>query len=214
ITKNRFLRDFIEGFSFIVSTKGLLAILVIATTYNTLLGPIYHTLIPVFVTDYNNGNSTHLALVFSSFQLGVLITSIVLTTKDIIKNKPLGMLAGSLMSCIGLIALVFSPTGDWLISSAVAMFVAGCSFSVVVICSQTIWQHAVPMEKLGRVLSARIFLARSLMPIGSLLVGAIAEVIGIVPVFGILPTIAILAVLGIYSLGNVGEIRVQKQPAL
>lgn len=179
--KPRFREEFSEGFIFIKSKEGLLALLTVFTAANFFINPIF-VLLPMYVKYNHLGGATDLAFIMAVQQFGIIAASIFMSTWRGFENNANGVVIGLFAMYIGFLICTITPTGNFLIL-ACGMVIMGFFLPVANIASQTIWQKIVPPEKMGRVMSVRRSIAQSSGPISTILSGIIAELLGIVPVF-------------------------------
>ena len=172
-----FRKDLSEGFIFIQNTKGLLALLAIFTAANFFLRPLY-VLLPLFVSNVHQGGAGELALLFSLGQLGLVVSSLIMSIWKGFKRNTSGVVLGIFIMYLGFAICVFAPIGEFLYL-IIGMFVVGFGLPVANVASQTIWQKIVPPEKLGRVYSVRLAIAQGSGPIAILLSGIFGEIFSI-----------------------------------
>lgn len=198
--KPSFKGEFTEGILFIRDRRGLLSLLSLFTTVNLLMQPFY-VLFPLFLLNVHSVHgekelSVVLALLLGLQQVGLLIGAVFMSSWKGFKRNVVGVTLGIFSSYLCLLMFVFTPPGSSaFLILGVLMLINGFSTPLSNVPSQTIWQSVVPPDKMGRVMSVRTTIAWSAIPVGMLLSGVFAEIIGILPLF------LVCAILGLMSLG-------------
>jgi DHA3 family macrolide efflux protein-like MFS transporter len=197
--KSSFKAEFQEGIFFIRDKRGLLSLLSLFTTVNLLMQPFY-VLFPLFLLNIHSVHgekelSGIMALLFGVQQAGMLIGSVFMSLWKGFNRNVVGVVIGILTSYVCLLMIVLIPPSGYafLIIGGI-MFINGFSIPVSNVPSQTIWQSVVPPNKMGRVMSVRSTIAWFAIPVGMLLSGIVAEIIGILELF------LVCAILGLMSL--------------
>ncbi|MFX0114956.1 MAG: MFS transporter [Candidatus Hodarchaeota archaeon] len=182
--KQSFKTEFSEGIGFIRERRGLLALLSVFTAVN-LFGQPFYTLFPLFVLVIHSGSKEDLAILMALSQIGMLAGSVLMSTWKGFRRNVVGVVFGILFGWVGYLIVIFAPIGDpnALLIIAAGMLLMGFTLPITNVSSQTIWQQVVPPEKMGRVMSVRTTIAWFVIPIGMLLGGVLAEIIGIVTLF-------------------------------
>lgn len=195
--KPSFKSEFVEGFSFIRNTKGLLALLTTFTMINILTTPI-NTLLPIVVigtfTPDSKLGPVILSLAFVFTQIGSLGTSFFLTKFKIFEKNVLGVVSGQTLIYISYFIFIISLAFTNTTILYFAMVLEGCSIILANVHSQTIWQSVVPPELQGRVMSIRMVIAWVMIPFSMLVSGFLSDIIGYYTLF------VICAVLGSFYL--------------
>ncbi|WP_240458821.1 MFS transporter [Virgibacillus sp. Bac330] len=182
------LNDFKKGVNYYKNNKLFLWISLLVVIVNFSAGSIQPLLLP-YVLDYLDGSSFHYGLFSSSVACGMLLGSILLTTKREFKNLKQIMLGSILLA--GLSICLLSTTTHYLIG-LFGMIMFGFFTSIFNINNTTLFQKRVPKLLLGRVLSIRSLFARLGIPFGTILGGILAETIGFNYLFYILGLLIII----------------------
>lgn len=209
--QSSFKTEFAEGLVFIRQKKGLLTLLSAFTLSNLFLTPVM-TLLPLFTLEtIALGNEvtavTYLAILTGLQNLGMLLGSILMSIWGGFKRNVVGVTLGLSIMGIGLLIVALTPAGVFWVP-IIGIFIIGFMLPVANVHSQTIWQKVVPPEKLGRVFSVRVAIAQFTAPVGMLLGGTVAAIIGISSVFlicGIIQIFALVAAWTLTSLPHVEE---------
>jgi MFS transporter, DHA1 family, staphyloferrin A biosynthesis exporter len=164
---------FVDGVSYVRSQPVVLVLLLVGVI-PFLLGQPYQSMLPIFATNVFAAGPQGLGMLNSGAAAGSLVGAFVISGIGEFPRKGRVMMLG-LIGFGGFIAL-FSLT-PWLFVAAVLLFVAGASQQLYATTNSTLVQMVVPSEYRGRVMGVHQ-LDRGFIPIGSFLVGLIAELAG------------------------------------
>ncbi len=192
LVKPSFKSEFSTGFNFIRETTGLFTLLMLFVGANFFLTPIFVQL-PLLVTSVHSGDELNLAFLMSLQQVGLISSSFIMSTWKGFNKNVFGVVIGMSIGYLGVIITVLAPVGNFAVMG-IGVFMLGFLLPVVNVSSETIWAGTVPREILGRVYSVRRTVAQISNPIATLLVGILAEILGLVQI------ITIFAVCGIVLL--------------
>ncbi len=162
-----------EGFAYIGSHRLILALMVLGLA-PILLGMPYISLMPIFAIDVLHGDASTQGLLLTMVGIGAVLGA--LTIASLGRRQGSGKLLIAGAAGFGL-SLVFFSRSPVLWMAMVFTFLAGLSNSSYTSQNQTIIQTLTPSEIRGRVLGVYL-LNRGLMPIGSLIAGALASFLG------------------------------------
>jgi len=168
-----FFTNIKEGFAYIGKNRIILALMILGLA-PILLGMPYTSLMPVFAKDIFHGDASTQGFLLTSVGIGAILGALVIAT--------LGRRQGSgrLLICgaagFGLSLVLFSQSPVLQMAMAFT-FMAGLSNSGYTSQNQTMIQLNTPQELRGRVLGVYL-LNRGIMPLGSLLAGALAQYLG------------------------------------
>jgi MFS family permease len=172
--KSHIIKDMKEGFSYTFGFAPLKHLILLLGIVSIMTMP-YQVLMPVFAKEILHGGSNTFGLLMGAAGLGALAGGIYLASREsILKLGRIVPLAAALAG-IGLIA--FSLSRYFLISM-VMMIIAGLGMMLHTAASNTILQTIVDEDKRGRMLSIYTMAIMGTSPIGSLLAGGLARVIG------------------------------------
>jgi len=164
-----------EGARFVFGRSELRA-LVLASIMTGLfqLGPIFVLIPEIARTKLEVGAGLNsLLLAFTS--IGMLAMSAFLATRRGLARKGFWFLLNLLIAGP---AMILMGVSDWYALTAVAMLVWGLNGGVHINLNQTLIQMNTPNEMMGRVMSIYMLSIAGLIPLGSLLSGVAAELIG------------------------------------
>jgi MFS family permease len=162
-----------EGLSFIKSHRLLLALMILGMA-PILLGMPYTSLMPLFAVDVFHGNEATQGLLLSIVGVGALVGALTIASLGSKQGSGKLMIAGAAAFGLSLVLFSRSPV---LQMALVFAFLAGLSNTSYTSQNQTVIQLLTPAELRGRVLGVYL-LNRGLMPVGSLLAGALATWFG------------------------------------
>jgi DHA3 family macrolide efflux protein-like MFS transporter len=209
----QFWNEFKEGLK-IIKLAGILG-LALMFPFTNLMETPKNILFPLLILNSYQGGPIILATIITAGQLTGALTSLALSIRKIPNKIPrqkiivYGLIGIFLASLIMIVPSEISP-GDllgWKIIFLVfgAVLMGFCS-PVVNITMTTIVQKLVPPEKLGRVEGVSSALSLSLIPLGTLLTGLIAELIGIRAIIFFSALIAIGGILIFYYASDLSRI--------
>jgi DHA3 family macrolide efflux protein-like MFS transporter len=179
--KPTFRQDFAQGLSLIRRARGLLTLIFLATVLNFLLTPLM-TLLPYFIRFDHFGNAGDLALVEAVLQGGLLVGGIIMLSISGFKRKIPAFIAACIIIFIGYAVVSFTPTG-WVWFMAAAMLILGVPLPAANVSVSTIVQVVVPLEFQGRVGAVIGSLSSLATPLGMIMAGALAGVVGTANLF-------------------------------
>jgi len=135
----------------------------------------YGSLMPWFASEHFQGDSRTLGLLYSSAGLGAVCGMLYLATRNSIRGlfKIIGWSAG--VASITLVAFSFAPS-LWL--ALPMLFISSMSMMLTAASTNTVLQSIVPDELRGRVAALYVMSFLGMSPVGSLLSGWLASLIG------------------------------------
>jgi MFS family permease len=162
-----------EGMAFILANKLILALMILGLA-PILLGMPYMSLMPVFALDVLHGTATTQGLLMTGTGVGAVIGALIIASLGRRQGSGKLLILGACGFGLGLVLFSRSPV-LWM--AMLFTFMAGLSNSAYTSQDQTIIQVLTPSQLRGRVLGI-YFLNRGLMPLGSLIAGALAAYLG------------------------------------
>ncbi|MDZ4246717.1 MAG: MFS transporter, partial [Dehalococcoidia bacterium] len=175
------LQDILVGLRYIKSDRVIFALLLLSLI-PTLLGQPYVSLMPVFAKDIFRAGPEGLGVLMSAIGLGAIVGALMVGTFKQGGQKGLILLAQATVFGISLLFFAFNP---WFGIALPILWVAGFTYTGYSVLTNTLIQSHTPPKLRGRVLSI-YFLNHGLMPLGILLAGGMAEVLGAPMSVGIL----------------------------
>ena len=189
-------KEFKSGFKILTTIPGLLMLILEATIFNFLVQPI-STLFPYYIRVIHNGSVVDFALISMSFNVGMFIGGILTTIKKEWKYKIPIMISVAIINAIIYALFSFVPIG-FIFLLMLYSVIRGFTIPILNTLFYTILQLRVPSDKLGRVISIDNTLSCIGIPLGSILAGPLAVIIGIGPLFFISASLIIVAEIVIY----------------
>ena len=164
-----------EGLAFIYRAPGLLGLMILLATLGfVMLGPVF-VLIPEIARETLGQDATGASLLFAITSVGMLVMSIALASMSNLRRKG-AILLITLM--IGGVIVIGLGASRWYLLTAVVMFLWGLGGGIIVNLNQTLAQSHTPDEMMGRVMSVVTLAIAGMMPLGSLVAGGGAELVG------------------------------------
>ena len=188
-----FFEETKAGYSALKKEKGIFALVWIAAAFTILYFPI-NALFPLMSLDYFGGTTFQASVTEIAFSVGMLVGSVILGIGGGIKNRGLAipfsiMLMGVPITFSGLLP----QSGFWafaffcIIMGASAPFHNGPVTALI--------QEKLPPEYLGRAFGFYGSIASLAMPVGLLISGAFADIVGITKWFFITGTLIVILAL-------------------
>jgi MFS family permease len=173
--RTRGLGDLFDGIRFVLRNRNIaLLILLLMLTGVFMMGPS-SALIPQVAKENLGKEAFAASMLFTFTGLGMLVTSLWLASQKGLRNKGAVFMGavvagGILIAAIGL--------SQWYLLTAVLMFVWGGGGGFFINLNQTLVQGNTPDQYMGRVMSVHTLGFMGFAPLGALLSGAMAGVIG------------------------------------
>ena len=168
------LAQILEGWRFVVRTRPILMLLLLLGLVS-LTGMPYATLMPVMAEDVLHAGASGLGLLMGAAGVGALAGALVLARRTSLRGLGAWVAAAALGFGVALIAFSLSRQ-FWL--SVILLLPVGFAMLLQMSSSNTLIQSMVPDELRGRVMSAYSMMFMGMAPLGALLAGTLAEVIG------------------------------------
>jgi MFS family permease len=168
------VQDMLDGAKYIAHEPTVLAIVVIALVPSLFMMPFTQGLMPVFNVEVLGRDAKGLGILLSSAGVGALAGTLLVAAKSNIERKGALLLVAGVLAGVGMMA--FSQT-TWLPVSMLALGVQGGFQMIYHATNNTVIQLATPDEYRGPVMSLYM-LDHGLIPLGSLMAGALAELYG------------------------------------
>ena len=178
--KISFLKEFKLGIKTIKMVPGLIIMAVLSMFLNFILTPAT-TLMPLFIINHGGG-AGHLAFVEMTFTGGMIAGAIFTMIKKK-WNKQIRIIFVSILVALGgYIIFALAPSGSFIIMG-IGGIILGFNLPIINTLYQTFIQTTVPADKLGRVSSIDSAFSSAISPIGSLISGPLALLVGIQALF-------------------------------
>jgi len=207
-TKNSFTKDFKEGLSIIKAIPGLFAMIAFAMIFNFISRP-FNVLLPYFVKFIHDGTAFNLAILIFSFQIASMIGALITSIKKEWKHKIKINIIGATLYFAGYFAFIFAPKGNFLFM-IIGSFFGAIVFPITVALYLEILQTKVSKDKIGRIMSIDHMISMAIAPIGALIAGPLAELLGVVYLFYICALIGLIFPSLIWLLSKIRYLEYEK----
>lgn len=170
-------QEIVAGFRF-VTGNSLFLFLIGMTFFNSFFGMTYLVLMPVFAADVLERGSEAYGMLLSASGIGSLATTIWIGSLGDFRRKGLMLIGGAVLFGLSLVAFALTSelVGSYLLALAL-MFTVGVFNSTYMVTIMSALQMMVPDRMRGRVMSI-YGMTWSILPLGALQAGAIANFIG------------------------------------
>ncbi|MFX0040863.1 MAG: MFS transporter [Candidatus Heimdallarchaeota archaeon] len=179
--KRSFFKDFRLGLRTLKIIPGLVIMVILSMLLNFLIQPV-NALMALFIMDVHGGGPGHIALAEITFTGGMIAGALVTSIKKNWKNKIRVIFISLLIALIGYMIFAIAPIGNYYIMG-LGGIILGFNLPIINALYQTFLQTTVPVDKLGRVTSIDHTLSSAMSPLGSLISGPMALLIGIPSLF-------------------------------
>ena len=168
------LENISEGFGYVIRTKPVLALLLLLGLVS-LMGMPYSVLMPIFAEQILRGGSSTLGFLMGASGFGALAAALVLASR----RHVFGLGRWVMLACggFGVSLILFSLSRNFWLSAALLVPV-GFAMMTQMSSSNTLIQAMIPDELRGRVMSVYSMMFMGMAPLGSLLAGTLAGIIG------------------------------------
>jgi MFS family permease len=163
-----------EGVTYAFGSPPIRSVLLLLAVVS-FMGMPYATLLPIFAQEVLHGGAQTLGFLMASAGIGALAGAMFLASRESVLGLEAVLVVAATIFGAGLIA--FSRSGVvWL--SCALMIVSGFGMMVHMAAANTLVQTFVDDDKRGRVMSLHTMAVRGMVPLGSLIAGALASQIG------------------------------------
>jgi DHA3 family macrolide efflux protein-like MFS transporter len=169
--------DLREAVRFLRAWPGILMIIAIAVLVNLLIYPAL-SLQPLLVTEHFGGDALQLAWLQSAFGLGMVSGGITLSVWGGFKRRSLTGLLALALSGAGFAAIGVAPANGFPLALG-AMFFAWFMNPIANGSLMAVLQVIVPADMQGRVFTLLQSAAGAMIPLGLVIAGPLAEVLGV-----------------------------------
>lgn len=195
-----------EGFTYAWRFPPIRSILMLVGLVS-LVGLPYSVLMPVYAREILHGGADTLGMLMGATGAGALTGALYMAGRSSVLG--LGRIIPTATVVFGLGLIAFSQSHMlWL--SLILLFVAGLGMMLQLASSNIILQTVTDEDKRGRVLSLYTMSFLGMTPLGSLLIGTLAENIGVSTTLTIGGTLCIIG--GLYFSSRLSELREMIRP--
>ncbi len=204
--KKSMFNDFKTGLLTIKMIPGLFAMIAFAMIWNFISRP-WTVLLPNFISDTHGGTALSLALIMTVSQIGNILGSIITSLKKTWKHKIKINIIGGALTFVCQIPAILAPEGNFIIMM-ISLFPAWVIFPITVSTYLAILQTVVSKDKIGRIMSIDHMISMAIAPIGALISGPLALLIGIRYLFLIAAILGIISPFIIWSFTKIRQLEV------
>lgn len=184
----------VDGFQYLKRSPHI-GSLIIIMSFSSLFVIPYTSLLPAVARDLFHGDETTFSWFESAAGFGAMLGAIKMATLKTGENLRYRVMFSALIMGLSLLLLAYS---HYLLSAL--LFTIAVSFAMMMQNSSVntyIQTHSMPAYR-ARIMSYYVMAFQGVFPIGSLLIGSIAEIIGIKPTLYVMGTLGVLIALGYY----------------
>jgi MFS family permease len=169
------IKSLSDGFSYTFHSVPIRTLLIMLA-FLSLVGLPFIVLMPAYAKDILHGSSDTLGFLMSALGAGALTGAIYMASRNSVLG--LGRIISICTAMLG-VALVLASISEINLFSMTVFYFAGFSMILSIAAINTLLQTLAEEDKRGRVMSFYAMALMGTMPIGNLLAGTIATVIGI-----------------------------------
>lgn len=175
--KSKFVKDFKEGLLAFRKVEGLISLLLVFAGISFFSIPFY-TLVYYYIIVTRSGTSLDLALVMAFYEIGIVAGAIVVMIKKKWNKYVLTMIQIMYFQLLGVFFYLLAPKGAFLFLS-IGPLILGFGSAIINSLLMTLIQTIIPPRKQGRAMSILIVITSAVTPIGMILSGFFADLLGI-----------------------------------
>lgn len=171
------IRELKAGLNYVGGWPGLMLILIMATVINLLMTPAF-ALLPILVTQYFGGQAQELAWLEAAWGGGMIAGSLLLSIWGGFRRRIMTSMVGLIV--LGISSLVVGVAPAWAYLAAVAaMFVGGVGQPITNGPLLAVVQGVVAPDMQGRVFTLIQSAAMAMTPLGLVIAGPLAGLMGV-----------------------------------
>jgi DHA3 family macrolide efflux protein-like MFS transporter len=174
--KGSFIKEFKMGFKVLRVIPGLIMLLFIAMLVNFLLQPLL-VLMPFYILNLHGGDILLLGIMEMFFPLASLFGALVPSFKKSWKHKIPIIFMGLFIVQFGYLIYAFAPIGAFPIIAS-GTIIIGFVLPTINAIAMTIFQTAIPNDKIGRVMSIIQTFTMVISPLGAVIAGPLSVIFG------------------------------------
>jgi MFS family permease len=168
------IAEFIEGFAYIKKHKNIGMVILMVAIVSLLVLP-YNTVLPVFAKVIFKGNASTYGYITSFIGIGAVIGTVFLASRKPGTHLRRLLFISSIILGIGLVC--FSQIKNFPLAMFFAVLAGLGGMAQFTVCNIIVQSESEPKVR-GRVIGILLMAIFGMMPLGSLVVGAISEYIG------------------------------------
>jgi DHA3 family macrolide efflux protein-like MFS transporter len=207
--KKSMFKDFKTGLITIKMVPGLFAMIAFAMIWNFIHRP-WGVLLPNFIKDTHGGTPLDLALLMTAGQVGNIVGSTITSLKKTWKHKIKINIIGAALFFVCQIPVILAPQGNYILMM-ISLFPAWVLFPITVSTYLAILQTVVSKDKIGRIMSIDHMISMAIAPIGAILAGPLALLLGIRTLFLIAAILGIIHPFVIWFFTKIRQLEIIEQ---
>ena len=166
--------EFVEGFAYLKKTPGIGLTILLLGIVSLLVLP-YNTVLPVFASDIFKGDASTFGYINSFIGAGAVTGTIFLASRKPGTHLKRILFISTVLMGIGLVC--FSQIKNFPLAMVFAVLIGFGAIAQFTVCNIVVQSESAPQMR-GRVIGILLMAIFGMMPLGSLLVGAVSERIG------------------------------------
>jgi MFS family permease len=176
-SEKKVITEFAEGFSYLKKAPRIGVILIMLAVVSLLVLP-YNTMLPVFAKVIFKGNASTFGYINSFVGVGAVAGTIFLASRKPGSRLRRILLVSTIILGLGLVA--FSQTENFALAMFFAALIGFGAIAQFTVCNIVVQAESAPNMR-GRVIGILLMAIFGMMPLGSVIVGAISEHLGAQP---------------------------------
>ena len=212
VKKSSFIEEFKLGLKTLKFIPGLIIMIILTMILNFIIRPL-DTLMPLFIKVNHRGGAGLLALAEVVFTGGMIAGAITTSVKKKWNRKMRAIFISLVGAMIGYMILALAPSGAFLIFG-IGGVILGFNLPIVNSIYQTFLQTTVPADKMGRITSIDHTFSMAISPIGSLISGPLAVMLGIPSLFFFCSLIGLICTIAFWSFTGIKKVDIDSKSAL
>jgi predicted MFS family arabinose efflux permease len=186
------LSNLVEGFRYVQSAPVIAALFAMIAVTSLIARP-YLQLMPVFARDVLQVGASGLGMLMGLIGAGGLVGAFAIASLGSYRRRGQVLVASGMIFCLLLVAFAASP---WFVLSSLLCFGLGFTQNFFFASTNTMIQTNVPGALRGRLISMYAFIMMGFMPLGSMFVGSLGELIGVPPTVALGGAVSLLVLVG------------------
>ena len=171
----RVREDLREGLSFVIHHPGIRTLMIVLLATALAMAGTFQALLPKIALDELGAGPFRASMLFTIMLVGTLITSVVLASFRRVDRAGFYFLCTLVAGGVLNVALGLAP---WYTMALVIMFITGFNAGIFINLNMALVQAHTPNAIMGRVMSIYQMCMAGAMPIGALIAGPMADVVG------------------------------------
>lgn len=190
------VRQLVDGFRIVLSHKGMAAVLAVSLSANMFIWPAYQAFMPVFAKDIFHVDEFGLGLLLTAVGIGNMIGALGIASLGDYRHKGKLFIVGTAFFGLFFGLFAIAPSFPLALLFLVIGGVASAAFGIM---QSTLMLIQAPEEVRGRAMGVQM-LAIGVLPVATLVQGAIADQVGVVAMAVAAGAMLVLVMLAIFIL--------------